>query len=135
VNNNTHKLKQLNTERAKLVTQIGSLEKGMSENKRILIEEQEAQRVMKNNLKTAQADLKRINGLISKISNKELVVSEHAILRYLQRYYKVNLEEIQKELLTDDLRAYVEYQGDGEYGIGRGLKALVRNNTIVTIKD
>lgn len=43
-----------------------------------------------------------------KANSKDIIVSEHAMIRYLQRVYKLDLEKIEKEILTDDLKSKVK---------------------------
>lgn len=93
----------------------------------------------------------------------EIVVSDHAIIRYLERVkgvdvelikeaegittacdyevicclkhaHNIDINSIKKEILTDKLKEMISIIGDAKYPIGHGLRAIVRENTIVTIK-
>lgn len=86
------------------------------------------------------ADIRKINnsilGLESRI--KELkkfegpTVSEHAIIRYMERVMGIDVEELRGNILTDKLKSQIEQLGDGKYPINGG-KVVVKGNTIVSI--
>jgi hypothetical protein len=65
------------------------------------------------------------------------IVSEHATLRYLERVKGVDLNAINKEILelgsltNEKTKAFK----DGTFNIGNGFVAVVKNRTIVTIKE
>lgn len=60
-------------------------------------------------------------------------ITEHAVLRYLERKYKLDLKQIEREILTDELKQNIEALGDGEYPLGDGVYARVRDKAIITI--
>ena len=63
----------------------------------------------------------------------EITVCEHAVIRYLERAMFVDIEEIKAKILTKDLECQILALGNGKYPIGNGLKAVVKNNTIITV--
>jgi len=69
------------------------------------------------------------------IKSSEPVVSEHALLRYLERKYNLDLEDIKREILTNDNVIMIKNMGNGKYPISDGLKAVVKNNTVITIHE
>lgn len=91
---------------------------------------------------TEQKDInKKINDIKTKIktidkkietSTKKIVVSEHALLRYLERKLGINLEELQGEIITPKLEELVKTLGSGQYP-AEGCKLVVKDNVIVTI--
>lgn len=58
----------------------------------------------------------------------EMRVSEHALLRYLERKYSLDLSQIGADLLKQCSEC------NGKYPVGDGLKAVVRDKTIVTVE-
>jgi len=60
-----------------------------------------------------------------------LDISDHSIVRYLERGLGIDLDELKKDMMPD-VKA-VRTLGDGDYPISKGCKARVHNNRIVTI--
>jgi len=117
----SHKLKELQSRKAKIEVSIPLLQK----------EAQEKQREFSK----AQTKLNEINQEIKKLKSSEPVVSEHALLRYLERKYNLDLEDIKREILTNDNVIMIKNMGNGKYPISDGLKAVVKNNTVITIHE
>ena len=72
-----------------------------------------------------------INNQIKKMTNSELNISEHAILRYLERVQNINIEEIKKEILTEELKLRFKTLGNGTYVVN-GISYKIHNGNIVT---
>lgn len=55
---------------------------------------------------------KQISSVQEKIDNfgkdKETIISEHAILRYLERVKGLDIEEIKKEILTEEVKEIIK---------------------------
>ena len=66
---------------------------------------------------------------------KKLVISEHAILRYIERVMGIDLEELKAKILPEDvLKKIKALEGvDGTYPCSEGFKVRIRDRTIVTI--
>jgi hypothetical protein len=62
-------------------------------------------------------------------------VTDHAIVRYLERVEGRDIETIKKTITAEAEKAYPTL-GDGEYPIKPGCRctAVVRNSTVVTIR-
>lgn len=118
---NAQKLKQLQTRKAKLEVDIKELAKEVKAKQQ---EHDKAHRQL-------QAILREIQGL----RDSEIVVSEHAIIRYLERAMEIDIEEIKSKILTSDNLIIIKNMGNGKYPIsnGAGLKAVVKNNTVVSV--
>jgi len=66
---------------------------------------------------------------------KKLVVTEHAILRYLVRVKGLSLSDLKDEILNEKiLSAYVELASDGKYPSGNGYRVVIKDNAIVTVE-
>lgn len=61
------------------------------------------------------------------------VVSEHAILRYLERKYELDIEEVKREIITDKVLLLVRQLGDGKYPLEIGGKIVIKNNVVVSV--
>ncbi len=65
----------------------------------------------------------------------DLVVSEHAILRYMERVMGTDTEAIRDQILSPQVRDLVgKLGGSGSYP-ANGFQVVMRNGTVVTIKN
>ena len=65
---------------------------------------------------------------------KELRVTEHAILRYLERVNKIDLKEIEKAILTPELIKMTEVLGkNGKFPIN-DFNIVIRDGSVVTVE-
>lgn len=62
-----------------------------------------------------QEQLERVDTAIKRQENDELVVSDHAIVRYMQRVLGVDIDAIREILLSDHVRQLHLTLGDGTY--------------------
>ena len=58
-------------------------------------------------------------------------VSDHALFRYMERVYEIDVEAIRKEILTDNCRDALKAGATG-YSIN-GIKFRAKNGTLVTV--
>jgi chromosome segregation ATPase len=85
------------------------------------------------NIKKEMTDLKsRIDGFNE---NKQPIVSEHAILRYLERVKGLDIKAIEKEILTDDILKLIETLGPNGVYPNNGFKIKMKNNVVITILE
>lgn len=63
----------------------------------------------------------------------KIKISDHALVRYMQRIQKVDMLAVANELLPADTATLAERNGDGEYPTGTH-RLVIRNNKVVTIK-
>ena len=116
----SHQLKQLNTELNKANEELKQLETDIGEIRIRLASKRNYRDSLKNKIKDIS-------------TSTEVVVSEHALLRYLERKYRFDCEELVEEILTEDMKSQVLTLGDGKYPISKDMKVVVRNNVIVTV--
>ena len=113
--------------------------KGLESQLKIIIGKKESKKVEISNAQKEQAALlKSEKDLRDKISaikeDKGITVSEHAILRYLERVKLIDLKAIEEEIITEKLKSAVSILGgNGKYPLN-GCRAILKNNTIVTIE-
>lgn len=80
-----------------------------------------------NQIREIQNHIKKLEG------NKKIKVTEHAIVRYLERVKGVDVSQIEKEIVTEQLQDLVEtLGGDGGYPV-RDFKVLMKNFNVTTI--
>ncbi len=91
-------------------------------------------------LETAKASLSttisNLNESIKSYTNrqKDLIVSEHAILRYLLRVQGLDIAQVARDLVPDRIKEQIKMLGNGTYPIPeKGFKIVVKENVIVTI--
>ena len=65
---------------------------------------------------------------------KDLILSEHAILRYLERVYKLDTNKLYEEIITEDLKLNYSKLGNGSYAIDSCMVKIV-DNVVVTILE
>lgn len=83
--------------------------------------------------KAIEKQLKEINHEIHSTTKKKPVVTEHAVLQYLARSGKVNLEEIQKEIMGKRLFETIKTIKNGKIPLTPELTAVVKDYTVVTV--
>lgn len=99
-------LKQLQRERASLETRRAELQREAT--------------ILDLQLRDVDAKLAR--------ATPSLRVSEHALLRYLERRFDLALDALRDGILSKVIDL------DGKYPLGDGLRAVVRNKTVVTVE-
>lgn len=115
-------LKQLESLHARLVGKISGLEVQQNETKK--------------ELSTLKQELNSVNQKIRALKHQsELIMSEHAILRYVERVLKIDLDSLVTSVVEDsDLLRQVETLGNGTYPMKNGdYKVVVKNNVIITV--
>lgn len=66
--------------------------------------------------------------------NNQLIVSEHATIRVLERMFEINLSEINQQIINELLPVYTKV-GDGTIPVECiGLRAVIKNGVVVTVK-
>lgn len=70
---------------------------------------------------------------MKKHRSRNISISDHALIRYIERIKGVSLEPIRKEILSDSLRTAVDLNGGNGIVFLGTCKVVVRDNTIATI--
>jgi len=60
-------------------------------------------------------------------------ISDHAIVRYLERVKGLDIDEIRKEILPDYVRAKTKAMGNGYYPVNGTHKIRVKNDMVITV--
>jgi hypothetical protein len=68
-------------------------------------------------------------------SHEEPIISEHAILRYLERVDGIDLETVKQKIMDEKTKSLVKFMGGNGKITREGFKIIVKNNTIITITD
>lgn len=88
---------------------------------------------------TRYSEAQKAVGLLEKqiesLTQREVVVSEHALLRYCERVYGCDLESIKAEILTPQVVNCINTLGNGKFPTGNGLKAVVKDRVVVSVME
>lgn len=110
-------LKSLEVRRAKLEREINEFENDKNEVCKRLRQKKEQLHKINNDIKQIQANV---------------VIREHAVLRYLERVKGINMAETEKEILDEELRKQILTLGSGKFP-KNDFTLIVKNNVIVTV--
>ena len=115
----SEKLKRLITQKTSLLEEVSFIRKESY--------------TLAENIAKKQKQIKEIEKQIKSLQDIDIIISEHAILRYIERVMGIDIELIKKEILTDTLKEQFKTLGNGTYPIGNDVKVKIQNNTIVTV--
>ena len=117
---NSNKLKQLETLLNKTQNDYDVLNTKIANDQRVLASKKKAIENIKSQIQAISA-------------NKEITISEHALLRYLERVSKVDTEAVKKDIITPELKKMVEtLGGNGKYPVGN-ITLVMRDYVVTTI--
>lgn len=71
---------------------------------------------------------------IAALLESKLVITEHALLRLCERKFEMPIDKMEVSL-REKLEPLSKKMGDGNYPIGDGLFAVIKGNTVITIKQ
>jgi glutaredoxin 2 len=89
---------------------------------------QQSLQKLKSQKGNIEAEIKRFT-----LANKELVVSEHALIRYMERVMDFDMTLIQGAMLEDQVKTAYKTFGNGTYPLTDGNKVVIKDNVIVSI--
>ena len=85
-------------------------------------------------IREATAVQEEIDGMKEQAKETKLIVSEHAVLRYLERVQGIDMKAIRDEILDPIMIAKVKTLGDGKYPCRDGaFKVLVKDGVITSV--
>ena len=64
----------------------------------------EQKRIIDKDLFGLENSLKSLEQKITNLQNSDLIVSEHAIIRYIERVIGINIEEIVEKIATEKMK-------------------------------
>lgn len=92
---------------------------------------------LQRELNALQVSRDKIKEKINRIKPKtELRVTEHSLLRFLERSLGVDLQEVERMMLEDPtlIETRKTLDTDGKFPLKDGSRAIIKNSTIVTIE-
>lgn len=87
------------------------------------------------NCDTKRSKLQGLKDRVKKLTPKDIVVSDHARIRWFERCCGFSIEEVDAKILNDSLKRCIETLGDGKFPTGDGFIAVVKNNKVVTLHE
>ena len=111
-------------------TELKHLQTLLSNEKHTLYEQQSKITVCRQAYNKINRRIKSLEYKIDKLTT-HIVVSEHAILRYLERVEKFDLEGIKKKILLQEKA--MDSLGDGKFPCDGGGRAVLVDNTVVSV--
>lgn len=119
---NSHRLKQLQSRRSKLLVELEQTG-------------QELKRHQARKDELAQT-LASVEGQIKNLTESGPVVSEHAILRYLQRVKGVDIDSVRREIMSERTAEVINTLDSCQrLPIGDGVALVVENRRVVSVID
>lgn len=114
------KIKQLQSQLSKMIDGLEVLKLEVANKQRELSLKQHAIQDLKEKIDSLD-------------NNNNIKISEHAILRYLERVKNIDLTEIQNEILTSDVLSLIEkLGGSGKYP-NKDFQVVMKDYTVTTI--
>lgn len=113
-----------------------------AEHKKLVVKQQELKEAIKLNRKQQQKTDEVIADQIEQLAKVEaelskpvdIIISEHAILRYLERVAKMDMVEL-RETIKEEFGLGAIAIKDGEYKLSvNGWRLVLKENTLVTIE-
>lgn len=113
-----------------------------AEHKKLVVKQQELKEAIKLNRKRQQETDTLITNLADQLSKVEsdlakpvdIIISEHAILRYLERVQGMDMKELHEQIKEEFGLGAIAVK-DGEYKLNvNGWRLVLKENTLVTIE-
>ena len=79
---------------------------------------------------------RKIKAQFTKLNEKktfEVEISDHAVVRFLQRMYEIDTDLILSEMLTNDDVEKIRIMGTGSFILDNGFKVRFVDNVIITL--
>jgi len=121
---------RLNAEIKNLETRRNKLQ---SERKHLNIEVSEKQQ-SSSHLKIKIEKLQKQIEKLKSEKGKDIIISEHAILRYIERVIGINISEIEEKILPMNRRENIQQFGDCTIK-NEDYKLIIKGGVVVTIED
>ena len=81
-----------------------------------------------------EAEIAELKEELKKLKKgNKIIVLEHAMLWYIERVLGIDLKEIERRILTDEVKEQYKIVGNGRFPINDEFRALIRDNVVVTI--
>lgn len=122
-----HELKGLHVKRAKLVKELDEMQSNYANI-------DEALRALNRKLEAKQQELGELDSKIAEIKSGNPVVTEHAILRYIERVMGVDLQAVVDDIMRPEVSEAIGSLVNAKIPHPDGYRLVVRDRAVVTIE-
>ena len=86
-------------------------------------------------LKQKESECRKLQDQIKRMRQSTVIkITDHAMVRFLERAGLINFEWVKEQLITDVVKGYFKTLGDGEYPTGiANVRVVIKDATIVTV--
>lgn len=109
-------------------TQLTANQAELNKAKQVL---SDAQRAVEIITQTSNRIKKEMNDIRKK--DAAIIVSEHAIIRYMQRVMGINLKELETQICPPDVSTLAKQMRSGKFPVSGSHQVIVENGTVVTV--
>lgn len=106
--------------------------KSIETKRNLVIKEIDEKQSEASKLRKEMGQIKQQMDNLKSKAEGNIVVSEHAMLRYIERVLGINLDELQQKILSDSEAKIVSAMGNCTYPRD-GFKIKIQNGTVVTV--
>ena len=121
MNASGHDLKALQVRRIKLEAELKQVRQEISRTSR-------RENEIKQTIDTIEKQIKHLTTV-------RPTVSEHALIRYVERVLDVDMEDLSTRILSPETLATIKAIGSGRIPYGDHYELIVKNNVVVSIYD
>ncbi len=122
-----HELKGLKTRRAKVAKELADLNTNYAN-------VEEALKAIARKIDAKTAELGEIDQQIDEVKKSGPVVTEHAMLRYLERVMGIDLGQVAEDILTPEIVDQIGTLANATIPHPNGCKLVVRDRVVVTVE-
>lgn len=84
-------------------------------------------------LQNLQAEREKLVAELDQLTPGRITVSDHALIRYIERVLKVDLDEVRRSMLNEKQRAIVSEFKSCVLPLGSKMYAVVKNRVVVSV--
>lgn len=90
---------------------------------------------IRNKSQSVIDQLKNIENKIEelRLSQTEIIISDHAIVRYLERVEGIDMEDVKKKIATEKVTELINKLGNGIFPVNDVFKITVNKKVITTV--
>jgi hypothetical protein len=78
------------------------------------------------------SEIQSLTDKLKEMNKGDIKITEHAILRYIERVLGINIEQIEKSILEELDLETIEKIGNGTYPV-RDFNVVIKENFIITV--
>jgi hypothetical protein len=113
--------------------ELKSLQVRLSKSKAILIELNKDKKTLQEAYNQKSNLVAHLEQQIIKLKGSDIIVSEHAIIRFLERAMGIDIDMIKGKILSESLSNTIKSMGNGKYPTCEGLCLVVKDGTVVSV--